>query len=69
MQPDLLLILRVDPEIAVRRKSDENEDHVRTRSQEVWQTDWSDMRAYLVDAGQTPAKVLADLRSLIWQQI
>jgi thymidylate kinase len=69
MQPDLLLILRLDPEIAVRRKTDENEDHVRTRSQEIWQTDWSDTRAHLVDAGQTPAKVLADLRSLIWQQI
>ncbi|HYJ85238.1 MAG TPA: hypothetical protein VEW46_04220 [Pyrinomonadaceae bacterium] len=69
MQPDLLLILRVDPEIAVRRKTDENEHHVRTRSQEIWQTDWSDARACLVDAGQTPAKVLAELRALIWQQI
>ncbi|MCA1605182.1 MAG: hypothetical protein LC775_06860, partial [Acidobacteria bacterium] len=69
MQPDLLLVLRVDPEIAVRRKTDELEQHVRTRSQEIWQTDWSDTGAHLIDASQPPEKVLADLRDRIWQQV
>ena len=69
MQPDLLLVLRVDPEIAVRRKTDEKEDHVRTRSHEIWETDWTGTRAHLVDASQSAASVLNELRSQIWQQI
>lgn len=68
-QPDLLLILRVDPEIAVRRKTDEKEQHVRPRSQEIWETDWSGTRARVIDAGQSAAGVLANLRAQIWQQI
>ncbi|MEK6282933.1 MAG: hypothetical protein AABN95_21455 [Acidobacteriota bacterium] len=68
-QPDLLLVLRVDPDTAVRRKTDEKEQHVRTRSLEIWQHDWSNTRAHLVDASQPPAGVLAELRAQIWQQI
>jgi thymidylate kinase len=67
--PDLLLVLRVDPEIAVRRKTDEQEQHVRTRSEEIWRADWSNTGAQLVDASQPPAAVLADLRDRIWQQV
>jgi thymidylate kinase len=67
--PDLMLVLRLDPEIAVSRKTDEQEQHVRTRSQEIWETEWSGTRAQLVDASQSPTGVLADLRSRIWQQI
>ena len=69
MPPDLLLVLRLDPDVAVRRKTDEHEDHVRTRSQEIWQTDWSATPAHVVNAEQSQAKVLADLRDLIWQEI
>ena len=68
-QPDLLAVLRVDPEIAVRRKTDEEEQHVRTRSEEVWRTDWSSTQARLVDASQSPGQVLADLQDQIWQQM
>jgi len=68
-QPDLLLVLRVDPEIAVRRKTDEQPGHVRTRSEEVWRADWSDTGAQIVDASQPPAAVLANLRDRIWQQL
>jgi thymidylate kinase len=69
MQPDLLLVLRVDPEVAVRRKTDEPEQHVRTRSEEIWRHDWSYQVAHLVDASQPPAAVLSDLQARIWQQI
>ncbi len=69
MPPDLLLVLRLDPAIAVSRKTSEPEDHVRERSQEVWEADWSDTPAHLVDASQSPEKVLADLRALVWQHI
>jgi thymidylate kinase len=69
MQPDLLLVLRVDPEIAVRRKTDEKEDHVRTRSHEIWETDWTGTQAHLIDASQPVASVLAEIRAQVWQQI
>jgi thymidylate kinase len=67
--PDILIVLRVDPEIAVRRKTDEREDHVRTRSTEVWQADWSQTKAHVVDAAQAKEKVLADIKSFIWSQL
>ena len=69
LPPDLLLVLRLDPAIAVSRKTSEPDHHVRPRSQEVWEADWSDTPAQLVDASQSPEKVLADLRALVWQRI
>lgn len=67
--PDILIVLRVDPEIAVQRKTDEREDHVRTRSTEVWQADWSQTKAHVVDAAQPKEKVLAEIKSFIWSQL
>ncbi|HYE16010.1 MAG TPA: hypothetical protein VD968_16330, partial [Pyrinomonadaceae bacterium] len=51
MEPDLLFVLRVEPETAVQRKTVESEEHVRTRSRELWEQDWSGTRAHVVDAG------------------
>lgn len=68
-QPDLLLVLRVNPEIAVQRKTDEREQHVRPRSQEIWETDWTGTPARVVDAGQSPAEVLNELRAQVWRRI
>ena len=68
-QPDLLLVLRVDPEIAVQRKTDEREQHVRPRSQEIWEADWTGTTAQVVDAGQSAAAVLNELRAHVWRRI
>src|SRR3712207_6713362 len=51
MEPDVLFVLRVDPETAVRRKTIESEEHVRSRSRELWEQDWTGTRAQVVDAG------------------
>ncbi len=67
--PDLVIVLRVDPELAVRRKTDEPADYVRARSRIIWETDWSETGARLVDAGRPLGEVLADLRSVIWAEI
>ena len=64
--PELLIVLRVDPEIAVQRRSDENAAIVRPRAQEVWETDWQHTSAHVVDANQSPAEVMSELKSLIW---
>lgn len=67
--PDLLIVLRVDPEVAVARKPEEDPDFVRARWEEVWAVDWSQVRASVVDAGQPQADVHAALKALVWPAI
>jgi thymidylate kinase len=66
MPPDVLIVLRVEPEIAVQRKKDEGADYVRTRSEEVWKTNFDESRAYVVDAGREKADVISTVRSIVW---
>lgn len=69
LQPDLLIVLRIDPEIAVLRKTNESEHHVRTRSGELWQQDWEGTNAYVINAGQPAVDVLAEAQSIIWSKL
>ncbi|HYJ85685.1 MAG TPA: hypothetical protein VEW46_06510 [Pyrinomonadaceae bacterium] len=69
MAPDLLIVLRVDPEIAVRRKTSESEYHVRGRAQELWEKDWEGSGAYVVNAEQSAEDVVAQLQSIIWAKL
>jgi thymidylate kinase len=69
MPPDVLLVLRVDPDTAVRRRTDEDEAFVRPRSEEVWRVDWSGTPAHVVDAGRPKERVLAELRSVVWSRV
>jgi thymidylate kinase len=69
MPPDLLIVLRLDPEIAVRRKTDESEAHVRTRSSELWETDWRGTRAHVIDAGQSREDVRAQIQEVVWENL
>lgn len=67
--PDLSIVLRVDPEVAVRRKTDEPEPYVRARARRMWTTDWSTANAVVMDAGRDLAEVVADLRSIVWRAL
>ena len=67
--PDVTFVLRVDPDTAVARKHDEPADYVRRRAQRIWETDWSQSRGRLVDAGRPLADVLADLRTQLWEAL
>ena len=69
LPPDLLIVLRVDPETAVRRKTDEPAEHVRPRAAELWKTNWQGTGAHLVDASLELPEVLADLRGIIWKEL
>lgn len=69
LAPDMLIVLRVDPETAVQRKPDEPAEHVRSRSAELWQVDWNDTGAQVVDTKRPMPEVLADLRSLVWSAL
>ena len=68
-RPDLLIVLRVDPDIAVQRKTTESEQHVRLRSTEMWKQDWEGTNAYVIDANQPAADVLAKVQSIIWAKL
>lgn len=64
--PEVLLVLRVDPEVAVGRKTDETEESVRARSTEIWELDWTGTGAHVVDAGQSREDVLRELKRRVW---
>jgi thymidylate kinase len=67
--PDVLVVLRVDPEIAVVRKSEEDSGFVRLRSAEVWESDWTGSGARVIDAGRSPDQVLMDVKAAIWSSL
>lgn len=67
--PEILIILKLDPEIAVQRRTDEDSDFVRRRSTEIWQLDQSQLDAHFVDASQEKQQMLAGIRQLIWSKI
>lgn len=67
--PDLLIVLRVPPDIAVQRKVEEDAESVRTRSQEIWELDWPQAYAHIVNASRSQAEVLSELKSLSWSNL
>ncbi len=68
--PDVLVVLRVDPEIAVGRKPEENPDFVRARWEEIWAIAWDDVPgAHVVDASAPATDVFAALRALVWAEV
>jgi hypothetical protein len=69
-EPDLLLVLRVPPEVAVERKrGDEPESFVRERCREVWQFDWDRLRGVVVDAGRPLRDVVSDVKGIVWSRL
>jgi thymidylate kinase len=67
--PDVLVVLRVDPEVAVARKPEEEPDFVRSRWREIWEIDWPAVPAHVVDAGQSTQDVLSEVKALVWSQL
>jgi thymidylate kinase len=67
--PELLIALRVEPEIAVQRKTDEDAAYVRERSAEIWDLEWEHMDAHLIDAGKSKTEVLAEIKRLVWLRL
>lgn len=67
--PELLVVLRVDPKIAVQRKTDENPTSVQIRSSEIWNLNWEHTNAYTIDASKSKMDVLNELKRLIWSKL
>jgi thymidylate kinase len=68
LPPDVLIVLRLDPELAVQRKPSEPADYVRTRARVIWETDWRTTRAHVIDAARPLPDVLAALKTIIWAE-
>jgi thymidylate kinase len=68
MAPDVMIVLKVRPDIAVQRKTDEDSDYVRARSLEVWRLDLS-QTAHVLDAGRAKTDVLDDLKNVVWSEL
>jgi thymidylate kinase len=64
--PDLLIVLKVKPELAVQRKRDESAVTVLARSSEVWSLDWTEKSAYVIDANLPKAEVTSQVKRLVW---
>jgi thymidylate kinase len=69
MLPELLIVLRIKPEIAVQRRSDEDPAWVRMRCQEICDADWQQTPAYVIDAERSKEEVLSELKSLVWSHL
>jgi thymidylate kinase len=65
-EPDVLIVLRIDPKIAVQRRAGDDPAVVRARSNEVWQADWGRTSAGVVEASRPPWQVLLEVKSLVW---
>lgn len=66
--PDVLIVLRVHPDVAVqRRHGSEGADFVHRRAEEVWRLDWSGIPATVIDASRPKDEVLAQVKSAIWE--
>ena len=68
-RPDLLIVLKADPEIAVQRKMEETEMSVRARSTEVWELDWEKLSAFTVNANKSKEETLSQVKALVWEHL
>jgi thymidylate kinase len=67
--PDILVVLRLNPKHAAQRKREESEISVLARSTEVWERDWTEKKAFVMDAGLPREEVLAQGRALLWAHL
>jgi hypothetical protein len=67
---DVLIVLRVDPAIAVQRKLGEDDPRaVRERAGEIFDIDWADTPAVVIDAGRPRDEVASTIRRIVWSRL
>ncbi|HSJ34611.1 MAG TPA: hypothetical protein VLB85_06110 [Acidimicrobiia bacterium] len=65
--PDLVIVMRVDPAVAVDRRPDQDPEFVRRRAEEIYRWDWSGTEAaHVVDSDRPHEEVLGQVRALVW---
>ncbi len=69
LPPDLVVMLKVDPETAVARKPDENPGSVRVRSKEIWDKEWDGSTVQVIDAARSKSEVLDRAKAILWARL
>lgn len=69
LPPDLLIVLKLPPEIAVERRPDEPAHFVHRRSSAVSSFDWQAVGAEVIDASKPKTAVLREIQSLVWRSV
>jgi thymidylate kinase len=70
LDPDILVVLNVDPDLAVERKRGiDDEDVVRSRCEEIRRLDWNRLPAVVIDASRPKDEVLAEIKSAVWSRL
>ncbi len=67
--PEVVIVLKLDPAESARRKTDEPHDYVVERSTEIWEIDWTDSSAHVIDASEPLEAVVAELKTVIWASL
>lgn len=67
--PDLLLVIKVDPEISVQRKQEEEEAAVRARAEEIWNYPWNPEKASILDGSCSKEEVLQQAKRILWASL
>jgi thymidylate kinase len=72
--PEILIVLVVNPDIAVQRVTErntkaENPVEVRMRSEEIWNIDWQDSGAYIISSEQPKNEMLTQLKTYVWSKL
>jgi len=67
--PEITIVLRIDPEMAVKRKPEENADMVRRRSKEIMAIDWEGESVRLFDSGEPLDEVRNAQKDLLWAEL
>lgn len=65
-QPDAVFVLKVDPEIAVARRVEQDGEFVRRRAAEIFQREWKEPNVFIVDASKPLDQVQDQVRALTW---
>lgn len=64
--PDAVIVMRVDPEVAVRRRAEQDEEFVRRRAAEIRNRSWTEPGFFVVDANQPLQQVVTEVKGRLW---
>lgn len=68
--PHDIIVLRIVPQAAIDRKTEENPDFIRPRLQEIWDASWKARgNSQVIDTNQSLENVLAEVRNGVWGRL
>lgn len=67
--PEIVIALRLPPEVAILRKPEEDSGFVRARNEAICKAQWGSAPVFLVDATNSREAVLSQLKSIVWQRL